>query len=627
MKLSIIIPYYNKEKYIHELLDCLDPQLTMDVEVIIVDDGSDKPLAITSDTSNIPFKNVKIFRKRNGGVSSARNLGIEKSCGEYISFIDADDLVSDTYVNDILSRIPFDYLEMSWKSLPGCAAQYDVKLNSDSDRLSNPSVCTRAFNRAFIGDLRFNENKDGAEDEEFTRKLNLYSGKRVVIPKYSYFYRTCTETSATSRYMSGGLNTKRIVYYYKHITPDMTWLLEEVKEEDKNNEVIILTSHNEIPELSMYARIQQPSPVRGMELRGEPTTLFSKIPQPIRTQVVLWTDTTFAIGGIETFIYDFCCNMKDYYDITVAYNKADIEQIARLAEIVQTVKNNKDFPIFCDTLIVNRITDKVPENIQYKQKIQMCHTCKIRPEWDVPEDNDKIVFVSEVARKSFNKKGAVINNLTVKGDVNKPLILLSATRLNSFEKGEKRMVEFAKLLRCNHINFIWFVFSETEIREKVEGIVCMKPTLNIQDYMSMADYVVQLSDSEAFCYTIVEALQMGVPVLTTPLDVLPEIGFEDGENGYILPYNMQCIDVNEIAERKLKGFKYKYDNKKRIKQWREILGDTTPLKNYEYKPVRVKVLDQYFDILRQEQMRVGSICLMLPDRAEELRMKGLVEYD
>ena len=88
----------------------------------------------------------------------------------------------------------------------------------------------------------------------------------------------------------------------------------------------------------------------------------------------------------------------------------------------------------------------------------------------------------------------------------------------------------------------------------------------------MADYVVQLSDEESFCYTIVEALELGIPVLTTPLNVLEEIGFEDGEYGYTLPYNIDdSIDVNEIAQCKLKGFEYKYNNSKRIKQWRKIL--------------------------------------------------------
>ena len=83
MKLSIIIPCYNAEPFIHELLDCLAKQMAKSVEVIVVDDGS-----------RVPFHTdhgfVKVIRKENGGVSSARNMGIENATGEYIAFIDAD---------------------------------------------------------------------------------------------------------------------------------------------------------------------------------------------------------------------------------------------------------------------------------------------------------------------------------------------------------------------------------------------------------------------------------------------------------------------------------------------------------------------------------------------------------
>lgn len=612
MKLSIIIPYYNKEPYIHELVDCLKPQLNKNVEVIIVDDGSDVELKIDA-------PHIKVIRKENGGVSSARNVGIANSTGEYISFIDADDLVSDSYVKDIISRMPFDYLDMSWKSLPG-GDQFSVKLNTEDDRLKNPSACTRAFSREFIGDVRFNENKEGAEDEEFTRKLHLEKGKCAVITDYSYFYRTYVENSATKKYMTGGLRTKRIVYHFNHITKDMTYLIDEIRKEDEHNEVVVMTNQNDIPELAQYARIQSPANIRGMELRGEDTPLFKKIPTPFRTQIVIWTDTTYAMGGIETFIYNFCYHMSKYYDITVMYKVIDDKQLARLTEIVQTLKYNYRVPVVCDTLIVNRIQETVPDTIMYSRKIQMCHTCKLYDKWYVPEDNDKIIFVSEVAKDSFKQSGDIINNLTYKGDVYKPLILLSATRLNTFEKGGNRMVEFAKLLKNNGINFLWFIFSETVINNAVDGMIFLKPTLDIQGYMQIADYVVQLSDVEAFCYTIVEALQLGIPVLTTQLDVLSEIGFEDGENGYILPNNMQFVDIEEIAARKLKGFKYKYDNKKRIDQWRKLLGNKKTVRS-----TKVRVIQPYFDVLRQEDMLAGRELMMLSDRAKELKEKGFVK--
>ena len=563
MKLSIIIPAYNAEPFIHELLDCLKPQLNDDVEVIIVDDGSKEPLKVSGE-------HIRLIRKENGGVSSARNRGIDESTGEYLSFIDADDIVSEKYVSSICSRMPFDYLEMSWRSMPG-GPQYVAKLNSMNDRLNNPSACTRVFKRSFIGDVRFNENKDSAEDEDFTRRLDLKHGNRQVVCDFLYFYRTYVENSGSKRYMRGECKTKRIVYHYDRITSDMKWLIDEVKKEDQFNEVFILTNRNDLPELEKYAQIRRPFNISGMELRGQYTPLFNKIFLPINAQVVIWLRHGGKIGGIETFIYNFCVNLHKICKIVFLYEEADPAQLKRLSSIVECVKYEKGMQISCDNLIINRITDKAPLGVNYKKKIQMCHTCKIVESWKVPTDNDVTVFVSDVARKSFNMPGKVINNLMAPIPA-KPLILMSATRLMTFEKGEKRMRDFALLLKKHGINFIWFIFADKEVKNPVEGMVMMPPRLDVQAFYSMADYIVALSDAEAFGFTLVEALNCGVPLITTNLEVLKEIGFEDGVHGYTVPFNIdESIDVEEIARCKLKGFKYRYNNKKRIDQWQEIL--------------------------------------------------------
>ena len=563
MKLSIIIPAYNAEPFIHELLDCLKPQLNDDVEVIIVDDGSKEPLKVSGE-------HIRLIRKENGGVSSARNRGMDESTGEYLSFIDADDIVSEKYVSSICSRMPFDYLEMSWRSMPG-GPQYVAKLNSLNDRLVNPSACTRVFKRSFIGDVRFNENKDSAEDEDFTRKLDLKHGNRQVVCDFLYFYRTYVENSGSKRYMRGECKTKRIVYHYDRITSDMKWLIDEVKKEDQYNEVFILTNRNDLPELEKYAQIRRPFNISGMELRGQYTPLFNKIFLPINAQVVIWLRHGGKIGGIETFVHNFCYNLNKYYKIIFLFEEADPEQIKRLSKIVECVKYERGMQVNCDNLIINRITDKAPQGVNYKKKIQMCHTCKIVESWKVPTDNDVTVFVSDVARKSFNMPGKVINNLMAPIPA-KPLILMSATRLMTFEKGEKRMRDFALLLKKHGINFIWFIFADKEVKNPVEGMVMMPPRLDVQAFYSMADYIVALSDAEAFGFTLVEALNCGVPLITTNLEVLKEIGFEDGVHGYTVPFNIdESIDVEEIARCKLKGFKYRYNNKKRIDQWQEIL--------------------------------------------------------
>ena len=270
MKLSIVIPYYNVKPYTDELLDCLAPQITDDVEVILIDDGSDKPY-------KTDYKWCQVYRQKNGGASKARNAGLNKAKGEYVTFIDSDDLVADDYVKQIFAKMPFDYLEMSWRSVAGAGAQYFVKLNSINDKLDNPSAVTRAWNRAFIGDLRFNEHKQVAEDAEFTKALLSRKGaRRAVITDYLYFYRTSTPNSLTKRYVNGQTDTKRIVYHYNRVTRDMTALLDEIKREYKHHEIYVLTYICDIPELYEYANVEPPHAIRGSELRGEPFKDFTQ---------------------------------------------------------------------------------------------------------------------------------------------------------------------------------------------------------------------------------------------------------------------------------------------------------------------------------------------------------------
>jgi glycosyltransferase involved in cell wall biosynthesis len=212
IKLSIIIPAYKAEPYIYELFDCLNPQITEEVEVMVIDDGSPVPVKVT-------YPWIQLYRQENQGVSTARNYGIEHTTGEYIAFIDADDLVAKDYIATLLYKIDtehFDYIELSWKSLPGKTEQYTCKLNSFKDKMTNPSACTRAFKRTFIGNVRFNTKKQSSEDENFTRQLDFKNGKRAIATEFMYFYRTNNQNSKSHRFWRGELDTQQIVYHYKH---------------------------------------------------------------------------------------------------------------------------------------------------------------------------------------------------------------------------------------------------------------------------------------------------------------------------------------------------------------------------------------------------------------------------
>ena len=104
MMFSIIIPLYNKEKFLFETLSSVELQTYKDFEVIIVDDSS------TDNSFNIAKtfekdKRFKVYTKLNGGVSDARNFGIEKAEGQYICFLDADDIWDSSYLQEVYRLI------------------------------------------------------------------------------------------------------------------------------------------------------------------------------------------------------------------------------------------------------------------------------------------------------------------------------------------------------------------------------------------------------------------------------------------------------------------------------------------------------------------------------------------
>ena len=89
---SVIIPFYNEEHYFDDCIHSVLNQTYQNIEIIIVNDGSDKKFYEKLQALNQKYPNkINLVHKQNGGVSSARNLGIQKATGKYISFLDADD--------------------------------------------------------------------------------------------------------------------------------------------------------------------------------------------------------------------------------------------------------------------------------------------------------------------------------------------------------------------------------------------------------------------------------------------------------------------------------------------------------------------------------------------------------
>ena len=353
----------------------------------------------------------------------------------------------------------------------------------------------------------------------------------------------------------------------------------------------------------------------------------------IKTQIVIWMSYFADISGIVSFIYYFCQTFKDKYDILVLFDRMTYEQQFRLKRIVRVEQNRKDLDIYCDTIMMNNLLDPMPSSVKkYNKKIRIIHGCKLYDDWKIPENDnyDYVVPVSDSVMESFKNeiildKCKVINNITYTTKSRPALRLISATRLSA-EKGGKRIVQLAKMLNAENIPFIWTVFTNDKFPENVDGIVLMKPQLNISPYIASSDYLIQLSDTEGFGYSLVEALELGVPIITTPVESLNAIGFEDKKHGYVIPFDMN-FDVRQIIN-KPKKFNFKYDNDSRVKQWIEILGDTTPLRDYKFdgdKIVKIRCTDYYYSLVLERDINPGEILTTTLDRAQIVAEAGKCE--
>ena len=90
-KISIIVPVYKAEPYLHRCIDSILAQTFTDWELLLIDDGSPDSSGEICDEYASRDSRIQVFHKENGGVSSARNMGLDSMRGEYVTFVDADD--------------------------------------------------------------------------------------------------------------------------------------------------------------------------------------------------------------------------------------------------------------------------------------------------------------------------------------------------------------------------------------------------------------------------------------------------------------------------------------------------------------------------------------------------------
>ena len=214
MKISVIIPIYNAEKTLPKCLDSLLTQSCDNIEIILVNDGSaDSSAEICKNYASL-HPEIKYLEKENGGVSTARNTGLDIAQGDYITFVDSDDWVTPDYfetINGVLKEFDYDFIRFSQKTVKGdersekLVPAFDSSNHEEIIHRLVSDMCKKHINtpngmvykRKIIEEnaIRFKEDIEVGEDRTFNIQyaLNIKSYRVLEHP----LYIICLENEAS----------------------------------------------------------------------------------------------------------------------------------------------------------------------------------------------------------------------------------------------------------------------------------------------------------------------------------------------------------------------------------------------------------------------------------------------
>jgi glycosyltransferase involved in cell wall biosynthesis len=207
---SIIIPFYNVEDYIEKTLASIYTQVYKNIEVILIDDGSTDKSSIVAERylSKFNFK-YTLVRQKNSGVSAARNYGLSLASGDYVVFIDSDDLLSPCYIKQMYEHLVTNQIEMVISGFHTFVD--DITISNplpEKTEIMNSlevmqgflygiikiSVCSLMVKRKLITDfgLKFAQGYRYSEDIHFVWRLLAHTNKVAYDRTGLYFYRMRT---------------------------------------------------------------------------------------------------------------------------------------------------------------------------------------------------------------------------------------------------------------------------------------------------------------------------------------------------------------------------------------------------------------------------------------------------
>ena len=218
--ISIIIPVYNAENTLNRCVDSIVNQTFNDWELLLIDDGSKDKSSKICDRYAAKDQRIKVFHKKNGGVSSARNLGLDNAKGEWITFVDSDDYIYDN-IFDIISSHEEDFLIFSYdinhngkirsgEGIPSYYSSYPIKTVLNKYIYTNlfRTPWSKFFKRRLIDALRFDTQISIGEDTLFVLQY-LRKCESFFISDKKYYIWSEGNISCANKYK---LDTNKAVY-------------------------------------------------------------------------------------------------------------------------------------------------------------------------------------------------------------------------------------------------------------------------------------------------------------------------------------------------------------------------------------------------------------------------------
>lgn len=236
VKVSVIIPVYKVEKYLIRCINSIIGQTYKNIEIILIDDGSPDRCPIICDEYSKKDERIKVIHKKNGGLSSARNKGVDLSSGEYITFIDSDDFISEFYIEYLLKAVIENNSLMSccqdirfgneknlYDSLGNKNNKFNYYIMTKNDFFSemlelNSDLRTawgKMFHASLFKKYNFDETFYFAEDMKIIHRLVNECNNIVKVNNVLYYYSQESESLVRSKFRYEKLQMLECAYEWK----------------------------------------------------------------------------------------------------------------------------------------------------------------------------------------------------------------------------------------------------------------------------------------------------------------------------------------------------------------------------------------------------------------------------